>query len=264
MLKRGDAPYVPGRPKGLWWKWKRDPLTIDAVLMYAQRGHGKRSSFYSDYTFGVWRERRTGAGRQGVFRLHRCRNWRCSTAGCATTPSRASARCARWRRRWCWRWRSTRRSFRRGTNPAWRCGFPRIARIRTDKPAAEADRLETVMRASGLCAVRRLGCADTQAGRPTHGQDPRPSGIQGRPVRARAAGAPRGARRRVCGQVAGRGGRFLRRVPEGDHRAGLGHDLDPARACRAPPARSSTSPCWQHWGRRTSCGCMCARRWATA
>ncbi|MGZ8310277.1 MAG: cisplatin damage response ATP-dependent DNA ligase [Rhodoplanes sp.] len=54
MLKRRDAAYVPGRPKGLWWKWKRDPLIVDAVLMYAQRGHGKRSSYYSDYTFGVW------------------------------------------------------------------------------------------------------------------------------------------------------------------------------------------------------------------
>jgi DNA ligase 1 len=54
MLKRRDAPYLPGRPKGQWWKWKRDPFTIDAVLMYAQRGHGKRSSYYSDYTFGVW------------------------------------------------------------------------------------------------------------------------------------------------------------------------------------------------------------------
>jgi len=54
MLKRRDAAYVPGRPKGLWWKWKRDPRIIDAVLMYAQRGHGKRSSYYSDYTFGVW------------------------------------------------------------------------------------------------------------------------------------------------------------------------------------------------------------------
>jgi DNA ligase 1 len=53
MIKRRDAPYLPGRPKGLWWKWKRDPLVVDAVLMYAQRGHGKRSSFYSDYTFGV-------------------------------------------------------------------------------------------------------------------------------------------------------------------------------------------------------------------
>jgi DNA ligase 1 len=54
MLKRRDAFYLPGRPKGQWWKWKRDPHIIDAVLMYAQRGHGKRSSYYSDYTFGVW------------------------------------------------------------------------------------------------------------------------------------------------------------------------------------------------------------------
>ena len=54
MLKHRDAPYLPGRPKGQWWKWKRDPHLIDAVLMYAQRGHGKRSSYYSDYTFGVW------------------------------------------------------------------------------------------------------------------------------------------------------------------------------------------------------------------
>jgi len=54
MLKRRGAAYLPGRPKGQWWKWKRDPHIIDAVLMYAQRGHGKRSSYYSDYTFGVW------------------------------------------------------------------------------------------------------------------------------------------------------------------------------------------------------------------
>ncbi|HEY4738956.1 MAG TPA: cisplatin damage response ATP-dependent DNA ligase, partial [Xanthobacteraceae bacterium] len=54
MLKARKALYLPGRPKGLWWKWKRDPFIIDAVLMYAQRGHGKRSSYYSDYTFGVW------------------------------------------------------------------------------------------------------------------------------------------------------------------------------------------------------------------
>jgi len=60
MIKRRDAPYLPGRPKGLWWKWKRDPFMVDAVLMYAQRGHGKRSSFYSDYTFGVWAEGEAG------------------------------------------------------------------------------------------------------------------------------------------------------------------------------------------------------------
>jgi DNA ligase-1 len=54
MIKRRDSLYLPGRPKGPWWKWKRDPFVVDAVLLYAQRGHGKRSSFYSDYTFGLW------------------------------------------------------------------------------------------------------------------------------------------------------------------------------------------------------------------
>jgi DNA ligase-1 len=56
MLKRADSPYVAGRPKGPWFKWKRGALTVDVVMMYAQRGHGKRSSFYSDYTFGAWRD----------------------------------------------------------------------------------------------------------------------------------------------------------------------------------------------------------------
>jgi DNA ligase-1 len=55
MLKRADSIYVPGRPKGPWFKWKRDPLALDCVMMYAQRGHGKRSSYYSDFTFGAWR-----------------------------------------------------------------------------------------------------------------------------------------------------------------------------------------------------------------
>ncbi len=54
MLKRYDSAYVPGRPKGPWFKWKRDPFTVDAVVVYAQRGHGKRSSYYSDFTFAVW------------------------------------------------------------------------------------------------------------------------------------------------------------------------------------------------------------------
>ncbi len=55
MLKRWDSPYLAGRPKGPWFKWKRDPFLLDTVLLYAQRGHGRRSSFYSDFTFGVWR-----------------------------------------------------------------------------------------------------------------------------------------------------------------------------------------------------------------
>jgi DNA ligase-1 len=56
MLKRKSSAYLAGRPKGHWWKWKRAALTLDCVLMYAQRGSGKRSSYYSDYTFGVWRQ----------------------------------------------------------------------------------------------------------------------------------------------------------------------------------------------------------------
>ncbi len=56
MLKQADSIYVAGRPRGPWFKWKRGALTVDTVLMYAQRGHGKRSSFYSDYTFGAWRD----------------------------------------------------------------------------------------------------------------------------------------------------------------------------------------------------------------
>ena len=54
MLKRKDARYIAGRPAGLWHKWKKAPLTADVVLMYAQRGHGKRSGLYSDFTFGAW------------------------------------------------------------------------------------------------------------------------------------------------------------------------------------------------------------------
>jgi len=54
MIKRRDSAYVPGRPRGPWWKWKRDPMEVDAVMLYAQRGHGRRSSLYSDFTFGCW------------------------------------------------------------------------------------------------------------------------------------------------------------------------------------------------------------------
>ncbi len=63
MLKRLDSPYTAGRSKGPWFKWKREPYNVDAVLMYAQRGHGKRSSYYSDFTFGVWTQ---SDGRDGL------------------------------------------------------------------------------------------------------------------------------------------------------------------------------------------------------
>ena len=54
MLKRKNSPYKSGRKKGDWWKWKVDPMTIDAVMIYAQRGHGRRANLYSDFTFAVW------------------------------------------------------------------------------------------------------------------------------------------------------------------------------------------------------------------
>ena len=60
MLKKKAGIYKSGRIKGEWFKWKRDPFTADVVIMYAQRGHGKRSSFYSDFTFGAWRDGDTG------------------------------------------------------------------------------------------------------------------------------------------------------------------------------------------------------------
>jgi len=54
MLKKLDSIYGVGRKRGDWWKWKIDPFTCDAVLMYAQAGHGRRANLYTDYTFGVW------------------------------------------------------------------------------------------------------------------------------------------------------------------------------------------------------------------
>ena len=54
MLKRKDSPYLSGRKKGDWWKWKLDPLTVDAVMIYAQQGHGRRANLFTDFTFAVW------------------------------------------------------------------------------------------------------------------------------------------------------------------------------------------------------------------
>jgi DNA ligase-1 len=56
MLKKRESAYGVGRRRGVWWKWKIDPLTIDAVLIYAQPGSGKRASLLTDYTFGVWQD----------------------------------------------------------------------------------------------------------------------------------------------------------------------------------------------------------------
>ena len=146
MLKRRDSFYVPGRPKGLWWKWKRDPLTIDAVMMYAQRGHGKRSSFYSDYTFGLWREdgelvpvgkAYSGYTDEELGKLDRwIRNHTVGRFGPVREVERGLVLEIAFD--------AAQLSGRHKSGVALR--FPRVARLRWDKPAEEADRLETLMR----------------------------------------------------------------------------------------------------------------------
>jgi DNA ligase-1 len=144
MLKRADAPYVAGRTKGLWWKWKRDPLTVDAVLMYAQRGHGKRSSFYSDYTFGVWRHDGElvpiGKAYSGYTddELAWLDKWIRNNTTNRFGPVREVARGIVFEVAF----DAAQRSTRHKSGVALR--FPRIARIRRDKPPEEADRLEAV------------------------------------------------------------------------------------------------------------------------
>jgi DNA ligase-1 len=145
MLKRGDAPYLPGRPKGLWWKWKRDPHCIDAVLMYAQRGHGKRSSFYSDFTFGVWRDDGVlvpvGKAYFGFTdaELAWLDRWVRGNTVARFGPVREVAKTLVLEVAF----DAAQRSARHKAGIALR--FPRISRLRPDKPAAEADRLETLM-----------------------------------------------------------------------------------------------------------------------
>jgi DNA ligase-1 len=146
MIKRGDAPYVSGRPKGLWWKWKRAPLSLDAVLMYAQRGHGKRSSFYSDYTFGVWTEAGelvpVGKAYSGYTdaELLTIDRWIRNHTTARFGPVREVEKELVFEVGF----DAAQYSSRHKSGVALR--FPRILRIRTDKPAAEADRLETVLK----------------------------------------------------------------------------------------------------------------------
>ena len=71
MLKRRDGAYGVGRRKGGWWKWKVQPYTVDAVMIYAQAGHGRRASLHTDYTFAVWKDGVARAVRQSLLRSHR-------------------------------------------------------------------------------------------------------------------------------------------------------------------------------------------------
>lgn len=147
MLKRADSLYVAGRPKGPWFKWKRDPHTLDTVLLYAQRGHGRRSSFYSDYTFGAWRDGAAGPELVPVGKayfgftdeeLQQLDRWiRNNTVNKFGPVREVSPRLVLEVA-----FDGVQRSTRHKSGVAMR--FPRIRRIRWDKPAAEADRLETL------------------------------------------------------------------------------------------------------------------------
>jgi len=149
MLKRWDSPYLAGRPKGPWFKWKRDPHVIDAVLMYAQRGHGKRSSFYSDYTFGVWTEEGalTPVGKayfgftdeelkqlDKFVRDHTVERFGPVGSVRAERDFGLVLEIA---------FEGLQRSTRHKSGVAMR--FPRISRIRWDKPAREANTIDDVM-----------------------------------------------------------------------------------------------------------------------
>lgn len=143
MLKRRDSRYEPGRKTGLWFKWKRDPLRADAVLMYAQRGHGRRSSFYSDYTFGVWRGDELVPVGKAYFgftdaELAQLDKWVRNRTVNRFGPVREVEK----RLVFEVAFDSIHASPRHKSGLAMR--FPRIARIRWDKPAAEADRIETL------------------------------------------------------------------------------------------------------------------------
>lgn len=143
MLKRKDSTYISGRPRGYWYKWKRDPLIIDTVLMYAQRGHGKRSSYYSDYSFGVWQENQLvpiGKAYGGFtdMELLQLDRWIRQHTTNRFGPIREVEPLLVLEIAF----DSMQLSNRHKSGIALR--FPRINRIRWDKPAAEADQLETV------------------------------------------------------------------------------------------------------------------------
>ncbi len=152
MLKRWESAYEAGRPKGPWFKWKRDPYLVDAVLLYAQRGHGKRSSFYSDFTFGVWRTAADGAREltpvgkayfgftdeelkllDKYVRDHTVERFGPVRAVAADASQGLVLEVA---------FEGLNRSTRHKSGLAMR--FPRINRIRWDKPAREADGLEAL------------------------------------------------------------------------------------------------------------------------
>ena len=149
MLKRAASPYAGGRPMGEWFKWKRAPLTADCVLIYAQRGHGKRSSFYSDFTFACWRDGAAGPELAPVGKAYSG----FTDAELArldkfvrdnTTERFGPVRAVKPALVLEIAFDAVQASTRHKSGIAMR--FPRIRRIRWDKPADEADTVETLWR----------------------------------------------------------------------------------------------------------------------
>ena len=149
MLKRRDSAYLPGRKTGLWYKWKRDPLNADCVLMYAARGSGKRSSYYSDFTFGCWSDEGEllpvgkayfGFTDEELMWLDRfVRNNTAQRFGPVREVEKKLVLEVAFD--------SIHESKRHKSGLAMR--FPRISRIRTDKPASEADTVAGLRRMIG-------------------------------------------------------------------------------------------------------------------
>jgi DNA ligase-1 len=141
MLKRLDSRYGTGRQRGAWWKWKIEPFAIDAVMLYAQPGHGRRASLYTDYTFGVWQSGElvpiakaySGLDNRQILSLDR---WIRANTVERFGPVRSVQPVQVFELAF----DGINRSSRHRAGIALR--FPRIARWRTDKPAAEADTLE--------------------------------------------------------------------------------------------------------------------------
>jgi DNA ligase-1 len=143
MLKRLTSPYRVGRQRGDWWKWKVNPYTIDAVLIYAQRGSGKRASLYTDYTFGVWdgdalvpiAKAYSGLTDDEIRQVD-------SFVRQNTIDKFGPVRTVRPHLVFELGFEGIQRSSRHKSGVAVR--FPRMLRWRTDKPASEADSLDTL------------------------------------------------------------------------------------------------------------------------
>ena len=143
MLKRLSSPYQVGRRRGDWWKWKIDPLTIDAVLLYAQSGHGRRSTLYTDYTFGLWdgdalvpvAKAYSGLDDKEILALDK---W----IRAHTLERFGPVRSVQAHHVFELGFEAVNKSSRHKSGIAVR--FPRILRWRQDKPMAEADKLETL------------------------------------------------------------------------------------------------------------------------